>query len=180
MVTLENINKIFDLYARFGDKNYIGEEITQIEHMIQCAMLSEQNGESVEVILGCLFHDIGHLIEHAEQMGDVGVKHHEKVGAQFIRDMGFPELIGVIIENHVQAKRYLCSQTKDYILSDASAKTLIVQGGKMTQKEALQFEQHPYFDVCIRVRHYDEQSKIVGFDIHDLEYYRQMCLRYVE
>ena len=50
--------EVFDLFKKYGDRDYIGEPVSQEEHMIQCAMLAEKDGYSDEVILGVFLHDI--------------------------------------------------------------------------------------------------------------------------
>ena len=35
----KNIDGIFELFTKYGQGDYIGEKVTQREHMIQCAML---------------------------------------------------------------------------------------------------------------------------------------------
>ena len=67
-------------------------------------MLAEKDGYSKDIILGCFFHDIGHLLEHSKDMDGFGVMNHEKLGSKFIKDLGFPEITYLIIENHVSAK----------------------------------------------------------------------------
>jgi len=83
--------------------------------MTQSAMLAEKDGYSKDVILGCFFHDIGHLLEHSKDMDGFGVMNHEKIGSKFIKDLGFPEITYLIIENHVRAKRYLCWKDNNYM-----------------------------------------------------------------
>lgn len=63
-------------------------------------------------------------------MGEFGVKRHEQLGADFLRSLGFSEKIAQLVENHVQAKRYLTFRYPDYYtkLSEASKQTLIYQG----------------------------------------------------
>ena len=45
----ETMEAIFDLYTKYGDGDYIGEPVSQTEHMVQCAMLAEQEGYPKEV-----------------------------------------------------------------------------------------------------------------------------------
>ena len=45
-----------------GDKGYIGEDITQLEHAMQAALLAEKENCSSDVVLAAFLHDIGHLI----------------------------------------------------------------------------------------------------------------------
>jgi len=49
------INEVIGLYDQFGNSDYIGEAISQIEHMCQAAMLAEAEGHDDEVILAAFF-----------------------------------------------------------------------------------------------------------------------------
>jgi 2-amino-1-hydroxyethylphosphonate dioxygenase (glycine-forming) len=44
-------------------------------------------------------------------------------------------------------------------LSDASKQTLVFQGGKMNELEALKFEQNESFDVILKMRDWDDLAK---------------------
>jgi putative nucleotidyltransferase with HDIG domain len=176
------INCIFEYYNKFGNRDYIGEEVSQIEHMTQSAMLAENDNQSVEVILACFFHDIGHLIEFNETMGNYGTKNHEKIGANFLRKHGFKYPIPELVENHVKAKRYLTYKNKDYYknLSHASQETLIHQGGKMSDKEAKEFESDTLFKLSLKMREYDEKAKVKNKKIKSLEFYKNLSKDYLK
>lgn len=177
--------EIIVLYHQFGNEDYIGEPVSQIEHMCQCAQLAEDEGYDEEVILAALFHDIGHLCEHimqVQQMDGYGVINHEKTGADFLRAKGFSATIASLVENHVQAKRYLTYHFPEYYeqLSDASKQTLIYQGGRMNLEEAMAFEGDPLFDLHIKIRRWDEKAKVVGQTLPSLDRYRKMILRHLK
>src|SRR6185369_2955851 len=100
------IDEVFGLYERYGDENYIGENISQIEHMCQAAQLAMEQGYDDEVVLAAFFHDIGHLVEPMtddNDMGGYGVKDHEKIGADFLRQKVFTEKMARLVESHVAA-----------------------------------------------------------------------------
>ena len=103
------VNELFDLYRQYGESDYIGEAVTQTQHMIQCALLAEKEGFSEEVILGAFFHDVGHLLGMKDtslnRMGDLGIKEHEEVGAHYLEGIGFPNSVCEIVRGHVSAKR---------------------------------------------------------------------------
>ena len=40
------VDSIFDYYYKYGNQDYIGEEISQIEHMTQAAMLAENEHQN--------------------------------------------------------------------------------------------------------------------------------------
>ena len=58
----QNIERIFQLFDDFGHENYIGEEVTQLQHAQQCAEAAKRSGQANHVILGAFLHDIGHLL----------------------------------------------------------------------------------------------------------------------
>ena len=168
------IGEVFSLYDRFGDADYIGEPVSQLEHMSQSAQLAIKRGSDDEVVLAAFFHDIGHIcvMQQAENsMGGYGVKSHEKIGADYIRSKGFPERVAQLIESHVQAKRYLTFKYPEYFnaLSEASRKTLEYQGGKMTAEEADRFENADIFEESILMRRWDEEAKEMHVPIVDME-----------
>src|SRR5918998_3318371 len=87
--------EIFALYEKHGAEDYIGEPVSQLEHMAQSAQLAAKQGYDDEVILAAFFHDIGHFMAsaHTQSMDGFGVMRHEKVGADYLRAKGFPERI---------------------------------------------------------------------------------------
>lgn len=175
------IEEVFGLYEKYGEEDYIGEPVSQLEHMSQSATLAMEAGYDDEVILAAFFHDIGHIcVMRASEnsMDGFGTKSHEKIGADFLRGKGFPEKIAALVENHVQAKRYLTFKYPDYYhnLSDASKNTLEFQGGKMNEKEAIRFEKDPFFELSILMRSWDEMAKEVSVPIINLEILKNRAL----
>ena len=169
------IAEVFGLYERFGDNDYIGEPVSQIEHMSQAAELAMAEGFDDEVVLAAFFHDIGHLCaEGAESMGGFGVVSHERLGADYLRRAGFSERMARLVEYHVQAKRYLTRVEPGYYerLSEASRRTLEYQGGMMTRQEAADFAQNPLCDLSLRMRQWDEQAKQLHIPVIDLQLLR--------
>ena len=165
------IAEVFGLYERFGDSDYIGEPVSQIEHMSQAAQCALAEGFDDEVVLAAFFHDIGHICsEGAENMGGFGVVSHERLGADYPRSVGFSERMARLVEYHVQAKRYLTLREPGYYerLSEASRRTLEYQGGVMTEAQAQVFEQDPLCAVSLRMRHWDEQAKEMHVPVIDL------------
>ncbi len=176
------VKEIFDLYEKYGHEDYIGEPVSQIEHMSQSAQLAMESGYDDEVVLAAFFHDIGHICvsrNTENNMGGFGTKSHEKIGADFLREKGFSEKIAQLVENHVQAKRYLTFKYPSYFqnLSEASKETLKFQGGVMSSEEAAAFEQNSLFDLSIKMRHWDELAKEVNVPLVDLEKIKAKALR---
>ncbi|MDR6948803.1 phosphonate degradation associated HDIG domain protein [Pseudomonas sp. 2957] len=165
------IARVFGLYERFGASDYIGEPVSQLEHMSQAAELAMAEGCDDEVVLAAFFHDIGHLCaEGAENMGGYGVVSHERLGADYLREAGFSERLARLVEYHVQAKRYLTLREPGYYarLSEASRRTLEYQGGVMSEAEADTFAADPLCALSLRMRCWDELAKEVAVPLVDL------------
>ncbi|MBD2701474.1 HD domain-containing protein [Spirosoma sp. BT702] len=176
------MESIRNLFAQSGQDEYFGEPITQLEHALQCALLAEQSGADDDTIAAAFLHDIGHLLPPelaGDYMDGYGTVDHEKLGADYLRERGFSEKVAQLIENHVNAKRYLVFKNPNYFarLSEASLKTLEFQGGPMTAGEAAAFETNPYFKGILLLRTWDEQAKIPQLPTPDMEYYMAICRR---
>ena len=174
-------DEIMSLYNNYGNEDYIGEPVSQIEHMCQCAQLAEKEKYDDEVILAAFFHDIGHLCEHimeVDYMDDYGIVDHEKIGADFLSKKGFSKKITKLIASHVEAKRYLTYKNPAYYekLSEASKKTLNFQGGRMNEKEAKDFEREEWFTLYLTLRGWDEKAKEEHVPLPDLQHYRNMMI----
>jgi phosphonate degradation associated HDIG domain protein len=175
------VDEIFSLYENHGNADYIGEPVSQLEHMCQAAELAEEEGHDDEVVLAAFFHDIGHLCEFimpVELMEGVGVLDHESIGQEYLVKKGFSERIAKLVKSHVEAKRFLTFKFPEYFekLSDASKLTLQHQGGRMNAEEAEAFEADPMFDIYIKMRTWDDLSKITNKALPDLNRYKQMAI----
>lgn len=181
-----NAEEVIGLYQRFGTDDYIGEPVSQLEHMSQCAQLAEVEGYDEEVILAAFFHDIGHICSKGTgpvgNMEGYGVWSHEKIGADYLRAKGFSERIARLVEGHVQAKRYLTFKYPDYYekLSEASKRTLDFQGGRMQVVEAREFEANEFFALIIRMRQWDELAKEEYQTVVDLEVFKERCVKHLQ
>jgi 2-amino-1-hydroxyethylphosphonate dioxygenase (glycine-forming) len=177
-------DQIMELYKGYGDNEYAGEKVTQLEHMAHAAQLAEEQGYDEEVILAAFLQDIGHISEAVKgdnEMDGYGIRDQEELGAEFLKGKGFSKKIVRLVESHVEAKRYLAAKDPAYYaeLSEASKKTLELRGGPMAGDEAAAFEQYPLFSLIIQMRKWDEQAKIGHKPLADLQHFRQMMLRHL-
>lgn len=176
--------EIFDLYEKFGNQDYIGEPVSQLEHMCQAAQLAESEGYDEEVILAAFLHDVGHLLpiqNESKSMNGYGTLDHEKIGAYHLSSLGFSQRLCSLIASHVNAKRYLTFKYPDYFnkLSEASKQTLLFQGGVMSPKEAVAFENDPLFPLYIKMRQWDEAAKIEHQALPSLVRYKEMMIQHL-
>jgi phosphonate degradation associated HDIG domain protein len=181
----EIVDQIFDLYERYGSADYIGEPVSQIEHMSQAAALAVNQNFDDEVVLAAFFHDIGHLCVQRSGENDMngfGTKSHETIGADYLFSLGFSERLTRLVKSHVPAKRYLTFRDPSYYnrLSVASKETLMLQGGIMSEKEAIEFEKDPLFNLYITLRKWDEMAKETDVPIIDLDILKKKTLAHLE
>lgn len=174
------IGSIFD---RRGDEEYLGEPVTMGEHMLQGATIAEQNGQSEEIIVAALLHDIGHFTSEfgTFTMDDTEDRHHEDAGAEVLEQF-FPKVITDCCRYHVAAKRYLCATRPEYYnrLSEASIHSLNLQGGAMSPDEVALFEKNPNLKTIIAVRYLDEAGKRPDMQTPDYWYFAPMVQRQVD
>jgi phosphonate degradation associated HDIG domain protein len=168
-------------YRERGHRDY-GESVTELQHALQCAAFARAAGEPPVVVAACLLHDFGHLCHDlGEQIADEGVDaHHENIGANALGTLFVNEITSAA-RLHVAAKRYLCWKDRAYyeVLSEASRKSLHLQGGPMTDDEARAFEREPFHDIAVRVRRYDEMGKIAGMSTPELESFRPLLASFL-
>ncbi len=176
----QRVSELFALCRQQAQADYIGEAISQLEHMAQVAELAEQEGADSELVLAAFLHDVGHFcapLENHNRMAANGRQGHEQVGAHWLRGLGFPPRLCALVASHVDAKRYLCAREPGYLeaLSPASRQTLVWQGGPMSAQQAAQFERDPLFADALRLRRWDEAAKVVGKPLPDLSRWQQLA-----
>lgn len=169
-------DEILGLLQAAADQDYIGEQVSQLEHALQAAHLAENHGADPELVLAALLHDIGHVVEEsAAQLGaGFGAEDHEGLGAAYLRQRGCSARLCALVQGHVAAKRYLAGKHPRYLdqLSPASLETLALQGGPMSGPEIVAFEQTPLWREKILLRTWDEQAKVPDVEVPGLDDYR--------
>ena len=169
------VDEIINKYQN-NNSLYIGEKVTMTEHMIQTAMLAEENHSTESLICACLLHDYGHfVIEDPNQLVSKLVDgKHEDIGFNFLKNYFKPEVVEPI-KLHVQAKRYLCRK-KSYwnALSNASKVSLKLQGDVMNDNEAKKFVSLKFHNSAILLRKYDDEGKIPNAKMKKIEEYRDL------
>lgn len=157
--------EVKELFESASAEEYLGEDITLVEHMIQCAELARADNAQDWLIVAALLHDIGHvLVPDAAFAQDSGIDmHHDDVGAEWISKR-FPNNIVQAVRLHVDAKKYLVATDADYYnqLSQASKITLDIQGGMFTESEATDFIQQQYAYEAVLLRRWDDAGKKRG------------------
>ncbi|BEJ15693.1 hypothetical protein CspHIS471_0502980 [Cutaneotrichosporon sp. HIS471] len=179
------VNKLFNMIVAQEDADYIGENISQLEHCLQAAAQAAQEGADEETIVAARLHDVGQFVPHSEakemmhQGGSLGKMSHEAVGEQYLRDEGFSEKVCVLVGAHVVAKRYLTATRPEYLaaLSSASQASLRYQGGPFSSEQVKEFEADPLHQQKVQLRLWDDRAKRDDWNAPGIETYRPMILR---
>lgn len=162
-----------------GQSNY-DESVTQLAHALQSAALARVEGGSDSLVVAALLHDIGHLLvnEHAASgdflAHDLG---HEKVAAEYLAPVFGPAVVEPI-RLHVRAKRYLCTTDATYHdgLSEASKRSLEVQGGLLDDAELAALVAAPFIDDAVQLRLWDDRAKVSGLETPALSDFRSVVV----
>lgn len=154
---LNRLTLIQNLFSANGTR-YYGEGVTQTQHAVQSYMLAKQSGANLELRLAAFMHDIGHLLEPEDDQGvDLS---HEDSGAEWLNSMNFGRRISDLVASHVWAKRYLaCDEDYFNLLSEASKRSLKLQGGPLNKEERSHYEKADYFEDALCLRRWDDLAK---------------------
>ena len=157
---------------------YIGDKVTMSQHMIQTAMLAEKAKCDDNLICSCLLHDYGHfIIQNPDELVKQSLDgKHEDIGYEYLKHFFKKEIVEPI-KYHVQAKRYLAKNKKYFnLLSDASKKSLKLQGGILSDKDSRKFEKKEYFKASILLRKFDEAAKKTNIKINSIYDYQKLLI----
>ena len=136
-----------------------------------------------ELAVAGFWHDIGHCFctldddEHyplmvkydGEGVQVLGVEDHDRLGSELFQGV-LPDRVCELINLHTIAKRYAnqVNNTADR-LSEASAATLILEGGDLSAQERLEFELNPLFTDAMKLREGDDAGKNPKFEHTDMD-----------
>ncbi|MFE4971231.1 TauD/TfdA family dioxygenase [Kitasatospora sp. NPDC056651] len=176
------LDTIAALFAGEGAGEYLGEEVTMAEHMLQAAAAAEAAGAPEHLVAAALLHDLGHFFDaegrgslHGRDLMEGRDNRHSHTGADRLARWFGPEVTEPV-RLHVAAKRYLCAVEPGYRerLSAASEYTLNVQGGPMDERQAAAFAELPGARDAVAVRRWDEQAKVAGAPTPGFDHYRPL------
>ena len=169
------VDYLLNLLEKKGsDLQYGNEDVSQLEHALQCAELVEENKLSNSTITAALLHDIGHLLyEGVDPIHDGKDGHHENIGADYLAQYYGEEVINPI-RAHVDSKKYLTCVEDGYYnsLSEASQLSLQAQGGPFSKEEADEFINKPFMKEAVEMRRFDDMAKVLNKVTPDLNHFK--------
>lgn len=174
-----DVDEVLGLLEDLGADHY-DEQVSQLDHALQCAALARAEGAPDELVAAALLHDVGHLL-HLRSGGDGPAAedlHHEDVGARWLEPLFGPALAQPIAL-HVQAKRYLVATEPALSdrLSEGSRASLVRQGGPLDDDGVAAFTALDGAEAAIRLRRWDDAGKVTDLEVAPLASYRPMLER---
>ena len=175
---------VIRLFLNHGQGRYGSEQVTQLEHALQCAVLAKRQGAGSAMIGAALLHDLGHIIDEQampgsdmENLDDA----HEKRAYGWI-ESHFGKALADPVRLHVAAKRYLCTVEPEYLakLSPASLKSFYDQGGVMSQSEIDDFRDELYAFEAVQLRRWDDLAKDPQMQTPSIEDFADLLDRLAE
>lgn len=167
MTNATSVDDLCALLAR-GASMSDDEAVDVLAHSLQCgAELADRAPGDVELQIAGLVHDIGTVLDP-----DAVHTHAGRGGAYVAALLG--RRVGRLVALHAGAKRYLVTTDADYrgALSTRSRRTLVEQGGVMTDVEAAEFSNIEDLDAVLALRRADDAAKVAGRVVPDLDDWR--------
>jgi predicted HD phosphohydrolase len=168
-----NRAELVELFVRMGDTpSDDAEGLSALDHGLQCAFeLTRVRPDDSGLQLAGLVHDVGHAFGPADG--------HGRIGAAHVRD-ALGDRVASLVEAHVPAKRYLVSTDDAYRarLSESSVRTLVLQGGAFSPRDAAAFASSPHAADAVALRRADDDAKVPGRAVPSLEEWVPRLLGY--
>ena len=170
VVPFRTVDELFAVLA--ADVIDDGEHISHLDHHLQCAAVLRADAPAdIELQVAGLVHDVASVLT-PRPAGD-----HALVGAELVRPL-LGDRVADLVSGHVEAKRYLVTTEPSYreILSENSTATLARQGDVLDPDDLAAFEASPHAADWVRLRRADDQAKVYGRPVPDLESWRPVVM----
>lgn len=168
---ITTFDSVDDLVAHLRELATLGSDeglaFSELDHGLQtAAILESTHPDDLELQVAGLVHDLAHPWDGP------GQPEHHRMGARAVEDL-LGERVALLIEAHVDAKRYLVATDAGYqaALSPGSVITLHAQGGPLSPDEILLVEQRPDWDAAVALRRADDGAKRAGAVVPDLDHW---------
>ena len=164
-------DSVDDLIAHLRQLATLGSDegltFSELDHGLQtAAILETTHPDDLELQVAGLVHDLAHPWDGP------GQPEHHRMGARAVEGL-LGERVALLVEAHVDAKRYLVATDPDYqaALSPGSVVTLQAQGGPLSPDEIRVVEQRPDWDAAVALRRADDGAKRAGAVVADLDHW---------
>ncbi len=175
--------EVMHLLRSSQDLAYEEEGMSHLDHVLQCAYFSLKEGADEECVLAALLHDLGRYWVHinSEELEGLELRDEDVEGARFLKDRGFSERVTHIVAGHIKMMRYQALVDPDGFdaLPCTIHQLVAMKGGAMSKKEALSFENDPYFEDILLLHQCDVKAHMKGMKVPPLELYESLIVHHL-
>ncbi|KAJ2832845.1 hypothetical protein GGI24_001071 [Coemansia furcata] len=189
----QRVSKVFQLLQDAGKKEYMGGEISLLDHALKAAQLAKNEDADEETILAALLTNIGRLFPPIEQgsaiddekfkyrlTGSTGISppiNYYRLGADYLRQLEFSEKTCDLIESQDLAIRTTPVHIPTYLMPDHDLMQINSTGRpSLTPNELEQFQNAPYFDETIQVMLWGCAATTSEIKPASLDSYRELAI----
>jgi predicted HD phosphohydrolase len=169
---IADVDSLFAVLAASTDRTD-AENVSLLAHGLQCAaVLAETAPDDPALHVAGLVHDVGTALWPDRP------RTHARAGAAVVASL-LGKRVAWLVGHHDQAKRYLVTVDPAYHsrLSPGSVRTLEAQGGLLDGDERARLETEPWLDDVLALRRADDDAKVPGRTVPDLEHWRPVVER---
>lgn len=174
-MSVHGVDELCEVLAR-GAELDDGEPVDLLAHALQCAaILALVAPDDRELQIAGLVHDIGSVLEPDQPTT------HATTGAALVEPL-LGARVAWLVANHANAKRYLVAIDPGYRdhLSPRSRETLDAQGGPLDDDAVTTLWRAPDLGALLTLRAADDDAKVPGRVVPDLERWRSRLAAFVE
>ena len=173
-----------EIFARRGAEEYLGEQVTIAEHMLQGAQLAEEAGAPrtrSSPPRCCMMSGISPTTSRRTLQIRASTACTRKRVPGCCR-ASFRRSSSTACANMWLPSVIFCATDADYFgrLSPASVHSLNLQGGPMSPDEIAEFEKNPNVRDIVQVRVWDDEGKVPGHRTPGFDHYVPLLQRVVD
>ncbi|KAJ2862193.1 hypothetical protein GGH94_004424 [Coemansia aciculifera] len=200
MTPEQRVSKVFELLENSGKKEYVGGNMTQLDHALRVAYLAKREGADEETILAGLLLSAPRLsfepalTNDSSNTRDKKQTVHRPTGQVpdfltidryeaddfSVRKLGFSTKTCELVESNVMAKRYLSTIDPGYGDYTGSYTVIFdaVPRSPLSPTEMREFEKDPLFKPKVQLAKWDAAAtKTTDIKPPALDTYRDMAIR---
>ncbi|KAJ2253172.1 hypothetical protein GGI13_002852 [Coemansia sp. RSA 455] len=171
-MTLEQrVSKVFEILQTGSKKEHVSGKMMLLDHALRVAQLAMNDGADEETVLAALTIDIGHLVSPSmvnadrdfyiyyqvtDMVGNVSAIDHGRLGADYLRQLGFSSKTCELVESNVMTRRYLDALAREDIESNVVESN--PAHGYVYAVNWLAFEKDPLFKQKVQLAKWNDAA----------------------
>ncbi|KAJ2030857.1 hypothetical protein H4S04_003137 [Coemansia sp. S16] len=195
MTPEQRVSKVFEILQTGNRKEHVSGKVTQLDHALRVAQLAMNDDADEETVLAGLTIDIGHLVSPSmvnadgvyyftyqliDQAGNRSAIDHGRLGADYLRQLGFSSKTCELVESDVMTRRYLSTVNPQNFVPPLTGPVghITYQPSSLSPIEMRDFEKDPLFKQKVQIRKWsDTAANTTEVKPPVLDTYRDMAIK---